>query len=100
VATLAPPVAVAVEELGDPDWVAVHLPRKERSKSAFIGDRRGYRLRLGFPSPVAGPIRLGHSSSFGLGYSVRSPDKNPTAVCQCSTSTSSNPMPLAGCART
>jgi CRISPR-associated protein Csb2 len=58
---------VAVEELGDPEWVAVHLPRKERSRSAFIGDRRGYRLRLGFPSPVTGPIRLGHSSSFGLG---------------------------------
>jgi CRISPR-associated protein Csb2 len=58
---------VAVEELGDPEWVAVHLPRKERSRSAFIGDRRGYRLRLRFPSPVAGPIRLGHSNSFGLG---------------------------------
>jgi len=57
----------AVEQMGDPEWVAVHLPRKERSRVAFIGDRRGYRLRLRFPSPVAGPIRLGHSSSFGLG---------------------------------
>jgi CRISPR-associated protein Csb2 len=58
---------VAVEELGDPEWVAVHLPRKERSNRPFIGDRRGYRLRLRFPAPVGGPIRLGHSSSFGLG---------------------------------
>ncbi|HET8579394.1 MAG TPA: type I-U CRISPR-associated protein Csb2 [Nitrospiraceae bacterium] len=58
---------VAVEELGNPEWVAVHLPRKERSRSAFIGDRRGYRLRLRFEVPIVGPIRLGHSSSFGLG---------------------------------
>ena len=58
---------VAVEELGNPEWVAVHLPCKQRSRSGFIGDRRGYRLRLRFEVPIVGPIRLGHSSSFGLG---------------------------------
>ncbi len=58
---------VTVEHLGEPEWVAVHLPRAERGKTAFIGDRLGYRLRLRFPAPVGGPIRLGHSSSFGLG---------------------------------
>ncbi|MCC6342068.1 MAG: type I-U CRISPR-associated protein Cas5/Cas6 [Bryobacterales bacterium] len=58
---------VSVEELGNPEWVAVHLPRRERDKTAFIGDRLGHRLRLRFPTPVGGPIRLGHSSSFGLG---------------------------------
>jgi CRISPR-associated protein Csb2 len=56
-----------VEHVRDPEWVAVHLPRHQRSGMAFIGDRRGYWLRLRFPSPVGGPIRLGHSSSFGLG---------------------------------
>ncbi len=58
---------VAVEQLGQPEWVTVHLPRRQRSETTFIGDRRGYRLRLRFPEPVGGPIRLGHSSSFGLG---------------------------------
>ncbi len=58
---------VAVEQLGQPEWVAVHLPRRQRREAAFVGDRRGYWLRLRFPTPVGGPIRLGHSSSFGLG---------------------------------
>ncbi len=58
---------VAVEQLGQPEWVAVHLPRRHRSDRTFLGDRRGYRLRLRFSEPVGGPIRLGHSSSFGLG---------------------------------
>ncbi len=48
-------------------WVAVHLPRRQPSRRAFLGDRRAYRLRIEFPRPVAGPLRLGHSSSFGLG---------------------------------
>lgn len=58
---------VIVDQVGQPEWVAVHLPRAQRNLSGFIGDRRGYRLRLRFPAPVKGPIRLGHSSSFGLG---------------------------------
>jgi CRISPR-associated protein Csb2 len=58
---------VEVELLGTPQWVAVHVPRREAKKRAFIGDRRGQMVRLRFDTPVVGPIRLGHSSSFGLG---------------------------------
>jgi CRISPR-associated protein Csb2 len=59
--------AVEVGFVGPPAWVSVHVPRREAKKRAFIGDRRGLMVRLRFPSPVTGPIRLGHSSSFGLG---------------------------------
>jgi CRISPR-associated protein Csb2 len=58
---------VEVKEIGDPIWVAVHIPRRTAAARKFIGDRRGYWLRLTFPEPIAGPIRLGHSCSFGLG---------------------------------
>jgi CRISPR-associated protein Csb2 len=58
---------VEVEPIGSPTWVSVHVPRREADKRAFIGDRRGQMIRLRFPSPVMGPVRLGHSSSFGLG---------------------------------
>jgi len=58
---------VAIELVGSPKWVSVHVPRREANKRTFIGDRRGQMARLRFISPVAGPIRLGHSSSFGLG---------------------------------
>jgi CRISPR-associated protein Csb2 len=57
---------VEVELVGLPTWVSVHVPRREAGKRA-IGDRRGQTVRLRFPSRVTGPIRLGHSSSFGLG---------------------------------
>lgn len=56
-----------VETVGAPVWVAVHVPRREADRRAFIGERRGQAVRLCFPAPVRGPIRLGHSSSFGLG---------------------------------
>ncbi len=56
-----------VEQIGDATWVAIHLPRREAVGRTSIGDRRGYWLRLAFPEAVTGPIRLGHSSSFGLG---------------------------------
>ncbi|MGH7271166.1 MAG: type I-G CRISPR-associated protein Csb2 [Polyangiaceae bacterium] len=56
-----------IELVGSPAWVSVHVPRREAYKRAFIGDRRGQAIRLRFPSAVTGPIRLGHSSSFGLG---------------------------------
>ncbi len=59
--------SVGVEELEPAVWVAVHLPRRSVSERAFLGDRLGCRLRLKFCEPVAGPLRLGHSSSFGLG---------------------------------
>lgn len=58
---------VEVELDGGPAWVSVHVPRREAHKRAFIGDRRGQMLRLRFTTPVVGPIRLGNSSSFGLG---------------------------------
>ncbi len=58
---------VDVEFVGSPEWVSVHVPRREASRRAFIGDRRGQMIRLRFAVSVAGPIRLGHSSSFGLG---------------------------------
>jgi CRISPR-associated protein Csb2 len=58
---------VDVEEIDDSAWVAVHLPRRMAAERPFLGDRRGYWLRLRFPEPIVGPLRLGHSSSFGLG---------------------------------
>ena len=58
---------VEVELVGTPQWVSVHVPRREANQRGFIGDRRGLIVRLRFAAPVTGPIRLGHSSSFGLG---------------------------------
>ena len=58
---------VQAEEIADATWVAVHVPRREALGQTYLGDRRGYWLRLTFPTPVTGPLRLGHSSSFGLG---------------------------------
>lgn len=58
---------VEVELLGTPQWVAVHIPRRGVNKRVLIGDHRGQMVRLRFSIAVAGPIRLGHSSSFGLG---------------------------------
>ncbi len=58
---------VSVEEFKQPTWVAVHVPRRQAAARPFLGDRRGYWLRLRFEQPVLGPLRLGHSSSFGLG---------------------------------
>jgi CRISPR-associated protein Csb2 len=58
---------VEVELVGSPKWVSVHVPRRQANRREFIGDRRGQMVRLRFATSVAGPIRLGHSSSFGLG---------------------------------
>jgi CRISPR-associated protein Csb2 len=60
-------VEVEIEPVGSAKWVAVHVPLREASKRRALGDRRGQLLRLHFAAPVSGPIRLGHSSSFGLG---------------------------------
>lgn len=67
---------VEVELLGGPQWVSVHVPPRAADKRAFIGDRRGYMVRLRFVAAVRGPIRLGHSASFGLGLfrPVREPE--------------------------
>lgn len=68
---------LAIELIGPPTWVSVHVPLRDADKRAFIGDRRGQAIRLRFSAPVAGPIRLGHSSSFGLGLfrPVQTPDQ-------------------------
>lgn len=58
---------IGVEPIGQASWVAVHVPQREASRRAFLGGRYGIAVRLVFPAPVVGPIRLGHSSSFGLG---------------------------------
>jgi len=58
---------VQVEQVGSGTWVPVHTPRRQTANRAFLGDRRGYVVHLVFPGPIRGPIRLGHSSSFGLG---------------------------------
>lgn len=58
---------IQIDVISHATWVAVHIPRGRRNQRAFLGDRRGYQLRLTFPTPVKGPIRLGHSSTFGLG---------------------------------
>ena len=67
---------VELELVGTPQWVSVHVPRREANKRVFIGDRRGQMVRLRFSTPVVGPVRLGHSSSFGLGLfrPVEEPD--------------------------
>jgi CRISPR-associated protein Csb2 len=58
---------LSVEEIAPPTWVAVHVPRRQADQRPFIGDRRGYLLQIVFSRPIVGPVRLGHSSSFGLG---------------------------------
>lgn len=64
---------VSVEEMSDATWVAVHIPLRKATAQGFGGDRRGHWVRLTFPGPIAGPLRLGHSSSFGLGMFVPRP---------------------------
>lgn len=54
-------------EVRQAEWVAVHLPRRQAMERQFLGDRRGYHVRLRCQVPVTGPLRLGHSASFGLG---------------------------------
>ncbi|MBS0212460.1 MAG: type I-U CRISPR-associated protein Cas5/Cas6 [Proteobacteria bacterium] len=58
---------VDVDPMGAPVWVAVHVAKREAQRRASIGARRGQMIRLRFTAAAAGPIRLGHSSSFGLG---------------------------------
>ncbi|HET7932430.1 MAG TPA: type I-U CRISPR-associated protein Csb2, partial [Rhodanobacteraceae bacterium] len=56
--------------IGAATWVTVHIPRSQRPAHSSIGDRRGYHITLRFDKPIHGPLRLGHSSSFGLGLFV------------------------------
>ncbi len=55
---------VEVDQVGPAVWVQVHIPRRAR---AAAGSRRAQMVRLTFSSAISGPLRLGHSSSFGLG---------------------------------
>lgn len=64
---ISAPGDVRIEQVGAPTWVAAHVPRRSAQQRPFVGDRRGYWCRLTFAAPVRGPLRLGHSSSFGLG---------------------------------
>ncbi len=68
---------VEAEQIGSAGWTAVHVPRGEAVERTFVGDRRGYYLRLKFREAVKGPIRLGHSGSFGLGlFKPIAPDRS------------------------
>ena len=51
------------------EWVKVHIPKRSAS-GRTNNSKRGFRFRLTFPTPVSGPIALGHSSHFGLGLFV------------------------------
>jgi hypothetical protein len=51
--------------VGTPRWASVRVPRREANKRAFIGNRPGEMIHLRLTTPVAGPLRLGHSSSSG-----------------------------------
>ena len=62
-----PNEGMIVDTIGDPRWVAVHIPRNKRSKRPFLGDKMGFVLRLIFPEPIPGPLMLGHSATFGMG---------------------------------
>jgi len=47
-------------------WVKVHRPRRSRAEQTN-DDKRGFKIRLEFESPIQGPLFLGHSAHFGLG---------------------------------
>ena len=51
------------------EWIKIHEPKRVKS-SRTNNSKRGFRFRLTFPTPVSGPIALGHSSHFGLGLFV------------------------------
>jgi CRISPR-associated protein Csb2 len=63
------PAERAVIEVLRGQWVKVHQRRSEPGDRTNIV-KRGHHLRLTFPTPVAGPLALGHSSHFGLGLFV------------------------------
>jgi CRISPR-associated protein Csb2 len=58
----------------EPVWVTIHETPDEpgqRARERGTRMRPGYRLRLTFPEPVAGPLCVGHSCHFGLGLFER-----------------------------
>ena len=65
---------VAIDVLSDgATWVKVHRPQRSRDGQTN-DDKRAFRIRLTFPSPISGPLCLGHSSHFGLGLFAAVPE--------------------------
>lgn len=60
------PATITVEDAG---WVKVHR-KMSQGTGQTNADKRGYRINLTFKEPVCGPISLGSSSHFGLGFFV------------------------------
>jgi CRISPR-associated protein Csb2 len=55
---------------GGSRWVTIHetpQERQRRSEERGTRMRPGYRFQITFPTPVPGPICIGHSCHFGLG---------------------------------
>jgi len=66
----APEKVIVFEQIQDAEWVNLHETRhrrflKNESRTPWI--RPGFRIRVEFPAPVAGPMILGDSCHFGLG---------------------------------
>lgn len=73
----APERVTVFEDSQDAEWINLHETRNRRMLKADIRTPRarpGFRVRLEFPSPVAGPVILGDSCHFGLGLFV--PESN------------------------
>jgi CRISPR-associated protein Csb2 len=55
----------------EPTWVTIHETpeeRQRRSEERGTRMRPGYRFRIVFPEPIQGPLAVGHSCHFGLGF--------------------------------
>ncbi len=66
----APESVTVVEDIESAEWINLHETRNRRilkSDSRTPWVRPGFRVRIEFSSPVAGPIILGDSCHFGLG---------------------------------
>ena len=66
-----PPATVTVLSSAETaaQWVKVHRPRRTRAEQSN-DDKRAFKIRLEFESPVQGPLFIGHSCHFGLGLFV------------------------------
>lgn len=65
--------SASVDVLSQPDtpaqWVKIHRPHRSRAEQTNE-DKRAFRIRLRFESPIQGPLFLGNSAHFGLGLFV------------------------------
>lgn len=68
-----PPASVTLTHgtsIADQEWVTVHETegtRQHRGSERTTRMLPGYRFRVVFDAPIAGPLNLGHSCHFGLG---------------------------------